>query len=89
MSGTKRKIINLLRAPFVPLSESFLPQGFITTQGPTFSAKLICSYPPFLGFKQITQAQKKAQRLPFGSQQGTLYNVPIKCQMASHELLLM
>lgn len=67
-SGTKRKIINLLQAPFVPLSESFLPQGFITTQGPAFPAKLICSYSPFLGFKQTTQVQIKVLRSPFCSQ---------------------
>lgn len=51
MSGTKRKILSCSRPPLF-CWVSFSPQGFITTQSPTFPAKLICPYAPFLGFKQ-------------------------------------
>lgn len=61
MSGTKRKILSCSRPPLF-CWVSFSPQGFITTQSPTFPAKPICPHAPFLGFKQTLHTHTQRPR---------------------------
>lgn len=82
MSGTKRKILNCFRSPLFPWV-SFLPQRFITSQGPTLPANQVCSYLPFLGFKQTPHIQKQALRLLFGKGDNIMCLLSIKWPLMS------